>query len=168
MSWIFPIKNANPRPIQSRNSKIPTAPREYIDPQDNSKPLLFSCPKYKESSSSSAESQTFDSQTSFSFSQPKKLNRLGLGDSQKKSQKDGKVSVKGYYEQKKKVRNYSKFTYCVNSSDKFKCLLFFFKFLGSEEKKVEAKKEDVNEKPKSVPKKDPSKEETKPAEVNIK
>jgi hypothetical protein len=167
MSWIFPIKHANPRPIQSRNSKIPTAPREYIDPQDNSKPLLFSCPKYKESSSSSAESQTFDSQTSFSFSQPKKLNGLVLGDSQKKSQKDGKVSVKGYYEQKKKVRNYSKFTHCVNSSDKFKCLLFF-KFLGSEKKKVEAKKEDVNEKPKSVSKKDPRREEIKPAEVNIK
>ena len=122
MSWIFPIKNAYPRPIQSRLSKIPTAPREYLDPQEHSKPLLFSCPKYKESSSSSAESQTFDSQTSFSFSQPKKLNRLGLGDSQKKSQKDGKVSVKGYYEQKKKVRNDSNIR--VNSRVKIKAYFF--------------------------------------------
>jgi hypothetical protein len=40
--------------------------------------------------------------------------------------------------------------------------------LGSEKKKVEAKKEDVNEKPKSVSKKDPRREEIKPAEVNIK
>ena len=47
-------------------------------------------------------------------------------------------------------------------------MLTFFKFLGSDEKKVEAKKEDVKEKPKSLDKKDPPKEATKPAEVNIK
>ena len=109
MSWIFPIKNdlsVNRRPFQSRSSKIPTAPKEYIDPQDNNQPVLFSCPKYKESSSSSTESQTFDSQTSFSFSQPKKLNRLALGES-KKSKDSGKHNVKAYYEQKKKVRKRS-------------------------------------------------------------
>jgi len=133
-----PAVKATSQPVKSRSSKIPTAPREYIDPQDHSKPLLFSCPKYKESSSSSVESQTFDSQTSFSFSQPKKLKKLGLGDSQNKSQKDGKVSVKGYYEQKKK-------------------------FLGSEEKKVESKNVDVKDKPKDLSKEDPPKKEEKPA-----
>ena len=45
--------------------------------------------------------------------------------------------------------------------------LLFFKFLGSEEKKVETRKEDVKEITKSLPKEDQPKKENKPAEVNF-
>ena len=44
---------------------------------------------------------------------------------------------------------------------------FFLKFLGSEEKKVETRKEDVKEITKSLPKEDQPKKENKPAEVNF-
>lgn len=99
----FGVSKSQPAPWQSKSSRIPPAPVEYRHSQPDGL-ILFSKPNYKEGSSN--ESVTSDSQSSFTFSQPKKLGGMKLGpagDKKKaKARGDVVVSVKGYYEHKKK------------------------------------------------------------------